>query len=172
MKMKPLPDVEVLRELLTYCPESGVLLWKKARTGVTVGTEAGYIDNTTGYRRITIGQELYATARICWALHYGADPYPMTVDHCDRNRTNNRIHNLRLATPTEQNLNRDNTRMGRRRGVIITYADGGTITARSQTLASYIVGQHRTQINKALARGGILYHPHTSVPNGITLAHA
>lgn len=34
-------------------------------------------------------------------------PQGMTIDHKDRNRMNNRINNLRYATPTEQVLNRN-----------------------------------------------------------------
>ena len=40
-----------------------------------------------------------------WLWHYGADT-DLEVDHINRDITDNRIENLRLVTPREQNLNR------------------------------------------------------------------
>ena len=40
-------------------------------------------------------------------MHYGEIPADRTIDHINRNRLDNRIENLRLATVYEQAQNRD-----------------------------------------------------------------
>lgn len=104
LKMKPLPDIEVLRELLTYCPESGELRWKhKPSNRVRIGDIAGW-RNAKGYTYVKVGGEDYAAHRVAWALHYGEDT-ELYIDHKDGDKSNNRISNLRLATSSENNYN-------------------------------------------------------------------
>ena len=62
--------------------------------------------NSNGYRVISIGWKTYRAHRIiCEAFHDNPENKP-TVDHIDRNRSNNRADNLRWATAKEQ---RDNS---------------------------------------------------------------
>jgi hypothetical protein len=165
MQAKPLPSINRLREDLTYNPDTGEIMWAKPRTGVTVGAIAGSVCKHRGYRRINIYQQMWPAHRIAWALHYGVDPHPLTIDHINRDKTDNRITNLRTATQSEQNRNRDNTRIGRRSAMRIAYPDGGTITARSQTLAAWILNMGRRTLCTHLRNGGV-------TPTGITIAYA
>jgi hypothetical protein len=106
-RMKPLPPIERLNELLEYDEVTGVIRWRVTRGRTAkAGDEAGYISKGTGYRLIGIDGQNYMAARIAWALHYGVDPYPAEVDHKNRNRADNGIGNLRLATRSEQMYNR------------------------------------------------------------------
>ncbi len=104
MKMKELPPVEVLRELLDYNPESGVVTYKKSvgsrKSGDVAGTPA-----TRGYLTVKINRSIYKLHRIVWALHYGTDPANLEIDHIDRNTSNNRIDNLRLTDRSENCFN-------------------------------------------------------------------
>ena len=101
--MKPLPDINLLREVLTYCPESGVLRWKvKRRGGKKAGDVAGGLGH--GYVMVSINNKLYYGHRIAWALYYGEAP-ELYIDHKDGDKSNNRISNLRLATRSENNHN-------------------------------------------------------------------
>jgi len=44
--------------------------------------------------------------RIVWLLTTKEDCYPLTVNHLDWDTTNNRVQNLELATPSEQQFHR------------------------------------------------------------------
>jgi hypothetical protein len=105
--MKRLPDINLLREVLTYDPESGELRWKVAHPSskVSAGDIAGHL-NKKGYTYVKVRGQNYAAHRICWALHYGEDPYPHLVDHKKGKEKGNGISNLRLATGSENSLNR------------------------------------------------------------------
>ena len=92
--------MENLKELRDYCDEylevdfeTGKIFWKKGRSGITVGQEAGYI-NSNSYRKIKIKGKLYSTHRLLWFLYYGYFPENQ-VDHIDGNPLNNSIKNLR-----------------------------------------------------------------------------
>lgn len=75
--------------------------------GVKVGDVAGS-RNSEGYWVITRSNGKQRAHNIVWELHNGQVPAGLTVDHVDRNPSNNRIENLRLATPSEQACNRRN----------------------------------------------------------------
>jgi hypothetical protein len=105
-----LPDLNILRELFTYDPESGEILWRVDRgPNKLCGTEAGYT-NPSGYRLIKVTEnkvtKAYMAARIAYALHFGCDPYPNDVDHINRDPGDNRINNLRAISPSDNNKNR------------------------------------------------------------------
>ena len=53
---------------------------------------------------------------IVWTLHHG-DPGDMIVDHIDRNSTNNRISNLRLASKQQNGRNCSHSSKSGYRGV-------------------------------------------------------
>jgi hypothetical protein len=101
--MKPLPDINLLRELLSYNPESGELRWKVKRKRVSIGDLAGYT-HANGYIMLKTMGSNWRAHRICWALHYGEDP-ELHIDHINGQRSDNRISNLRLVTSSENNLN-------------------------------------------------------------------
>jgi hypothetical protein len=102
--MKPLPDINLLRELLSYNPESGELRWKVKRGRTTgVNSIAGSVDRK-GYLAVKVSGETYRAHRICWALYYGEDP-ELNIDHINGQRSDNHIANLRLATISENNYN-------------------------------------------------------------------
>lgn len=105
-KIKPLPPIVVLTEVLSYDPESGELRWKVRRSSnANTGDIAGYI-NKRGYTYIQIDGKNYAAHRICWALHHGEDPYPYPIDHKEGVEKGNAITNLRLATWGENGTNK------------------------------------------------------------------
>jgi len=96
-------DIEKLREMLDYNPETGEFRWKYKRRGKQPKQFGSLTPN--GYLNTRIGQKRYLLHRLAWACVYGYWPYE--VDHINRDRTDNRLCNLREATPSQ---NRANTR--------------------------------------------------------------
>ena len=108
---------ERARELLSYDPTTGSLTWK-ATVGPRApqGGAAGYIDKK-GYVCVGLDGKYYFGHRIAWLLHFGRWPVGQ-VDHRDEIKSNNRIANLREATPIEnmhnQRFARKHNRLGLR----------------------------------------------------------
>jgi hypothetical protein len=103
---KPL-TVERLRELLNYDTDTGAFTWKVSRGSVKVGDTAGTLHESDGYIRTKVDGIGYQTHRLAW-LHENGEwpPAGCEIDHIDRDRTNNRIANLRLATISQNQCNR------------------------------------------------------------------
>jgi hypothetical protein len=96
-----------LKEVLEYCPESGVFRWRvRASIRVRVGDVAGCIDNVHGYVQISVDRKLYRANRLAWLYMTGAWPAAL-VDHKDLDRSNNRWSNLREATKAQNGANRE-----------------------------------------------------------------
>lgn len=96
--------VSTVREFLDYDPEAGVFLWKKPRPKVVVGAVAGHLKKDTGYRTITILGRMYFAHQVAWLYVHGTWP-PDEVDHKDHQHDHNAIHNLRLATRSQNQAN-------------------------------------------------------------------
>ena len=90
---------EWLRENMIYEPESGVFLWKVRGPGRMMGKALG-TKNWDGYLAMKIMGELYYAHRVAWLYTHGVWP-ESAIDHKDRNRSNNAISNLRLATHSQ-----------------------------------------------------------------------
>ena len=91
-----------LKELLTYCPKSGVFTWNVTRGKAKKGNEAGH-KNKIGYVEISLDGKLYLAHRLVFIYLFG--DCRMNVDHIDGNPSNNRAENLRLASPQENAKN-------------------------------------------------------------------
>lgn len=93
------------RCLFLYDKESGLLTNKiKRNSRSCIGARVGWI-NESGYLITTAGGKKTRVHRIIWEMHFGEIPHGYEIDHINRNRSDNRIANLRLATRHEQNLN-------------------------------------------------------------------
>jgi hypothetical protein len=95
---------ERLREVLDYDPETGVFRWKivprgKRKAGDVAG---GY--NQLGYLVIGIDREIYRAQRLVWLYVYGHWP-TKPLDHINRDKTDNRLSNLREVTPSQNSWN-------------------------------------------------------------------
>jgi hypothetical protein len=102
--MKPNPeDYHRLHQVLHYDPVAGVFTWKRrkgsrAATGQIITTKA-----TQGYIKFNLDGFLFYGHRAAWFMHYGE--VPIEVDHCDTNKSNNAINNLRKASRSQQGAN-------------------------------------------------------------------
>ena len=103
---RPLPPIEVLRDLLRYDSSTGQLYWRHPRSGVSTTRPAGYLHPQRNRAQIKIDGATYRLHRVVWAMVTGEDPGGLTIDHIDRDASNNRFENLRLATRQQQVQNR------------------------------------------------------------------
>lgn len=109
-------SIYLLRKLISYDPESGILIWKERPAGYFKSAKicdewnakhanmpCGY-DNGAGYIVLGIFGRPYRSHRIAWALHYGEWP-KSDIDHINGKRSDNRIINLRDVTRSENMRN-------------------------------------------------------------------
>jgi hypothetical protein len=95
--------------------DQGRLFWRmdrKAGLGTTrkrAGDRAGWL-SCSGYWSVWMDGVNIQAHRVVWALTHGEWP-PGLLDHADRDRTNNRPDNLRLAT-SSQNAGNTTKRKG------------------------------------------------------------
>lgn len=96
-----------VRHLFRYESVSGDLLWSVQQSNrAPIGSIAGKAPNGKGYRSVTINGVIYLLHRLVWIYHYGDIPSGYEIDHKDRNPSNCRIENLRLATSSQNNVNK------------------------------------------------------------------
>ncbi len=93
---------EYLRSILNYEPATGIFTWKVGSANrVKAGNIAG-CQNGHGYLRIKVQSRLYKAHRLAW-LHVNGEWPKGQIDHINRNRSDNRIANLRDVS-RKQNL--------------------------------------------------------------------
>jgi hypothetical protein len=94
-----------LRRILHYNPDTGIFIWliDCGSRCPKKGDQAGGRHNK-GYVQIKIDGHSYLAHRLAWLYMTGEWP-PYTVDHENRNRSDNHWSNLRPANMKDQNGN-------------------------------------------------------------------
>ncbi len=108
MTQKQMLSQDLLKELFDY--KGGNLIWKvsigkRAKVGNIVGSINNY-----GYIVTTINKKSYLVHRLIYAWHYGIFNSSMQIDHINRDRSDNRIENLRVVTNQQNKFNKTNTK--------------------------------------------------------------
>jgi hypothetical protein len=80
------------------------LRWTKPKQGRRVGGIAGN-KNNRGYWQIGFNGKLYYCHRVIYKFHNKINIQDTTIDHWDKDKDNNTIENLRIATSNEQKWN-------------------------------------------------------------------
>jgi hypothetical protein len=156
---RPLPSLETLREVLAYDPDTGALTWLVSHRRVRMGSPAGCLSEK-GYVRVVLGSRSLRAHRIAWMLHYGEDPGELLIDHINRNRSDNRISNLRLVDAKGNQANSSCPV----RPVQVIYPSGETRLFPSGTAAAAALGCHPVSLRR-YARGQRQH------PDGITISY-
>lgn len=93
---------ELLKKLFDY-HEDGYLIWKKRiSANQNIGDRAGYYSEGN-YGYVQFYNKTRKSSRMIFLWHNGY--LPKVVDHEDRNKSNDRIKNLRAATIRQNNAN-------------------------------------------------------------------
>jgi hypothetical protein len=101
--MRKMPTYEVtqerLKELVSYDPDTGKFAWLESKRGRRPISHRKYC-------QIRIDGRPYLIHRLAWIYMHGSIPFGMEVDHKNRDTTDTRIENLRLATSSQNRANR------------------------------------------------------------------
>lgn len=121
MAAKPLPDADLLRQLLRYEPDTGKLFWRERNAShfsgrghtlsnvatfnrLMAGKEAFTAKDELGYHQGWLINQRYRAHRLIWKIVTGKDPD--LVDHINGDASDNRWFNLRQVSRRENGLNR------------------------------------------------------------------
>lgn len=102
----PRPELtaEKLRELLHYCPKTGTFTWLVKPTNSAKALAVAGNTGVGGYRHIRVHGRLHLAHRLAWLYVHGTWPNS-NLDHINRNRSDNRIANLREADHKQNSQN-------------------------------------------------------------------
>jgi hypothetical protein len=90
----------LVKELFDY--QNGFLIRRKNSGPALAGDVAGHI-SSNGYGYVSIKNKAYLVHRIIFLWNHG--DLPKYVDHIDRNKSNNKIENLRPASKSQNAIN-------------------------------------------------------------------
>lgn len=87
--------------------DNGKLCWKHPKLGRK--QDVGWV-NANGYRYFEFEGKAYRVHRVIWEMMYGPIPKEKIIDHINGNKDDNRVVNLRIATYSQNQFNKANTK--------------------------------------------------------------
>jgi hypothetical protein len=111
MDWKPVPTLDELKRYYEYNPETGIVILKEMRCNSDakrVGKQIGNLRRRSNTLVWTINHKYknFYLSRFIWKLMTEEDPGKLIVEHKNRDSTDNRWCNLRLATFSQNTFNR------------------------------------------------------------------
>lgn len=105
--------VDRLRELTHYDPETGAFTWRKSKGAAMAGSPVGGKHRVKGYGEACIDGMYFQTHRLVWFYANGRWPIGQ-IDHINGQRDDNRLHNLRDVSQSENQQNRTHSNRGKK----------------------------------------------------------
>ena len=102
--MKKLPLIEDIHKSYRYNKDTGEFIRARNLPKGCVGEKVKCY-NAKDYCYLYLNGNRYSAHRIAWKIENG-DPGDMQIDHINHIRNDNRLCNLRLVTPSENQKNR------------------------------------------------------------------
>lgn len=101
-------DVDLLRQLLVYDPDTGDLTWNarddiKNNWNARFAGRKAFTSSSRGYRCGGIFGRIFSAHRVAWAITYGY--WAQEIDHINGDRSDNRLSNLRSVNRQENRRN-------------------------------------------------------------------
>ena len=92
-----------IKEYIAYDPEKGIftrlVTWRTHKSGDVMGSKQ------KGYTYISYKRKVYLAHRLAWFFIHGVFPNKF-IDHVNQIKTDNRLCNLREASPLQNQYNR------------------------------------------------------------------
>jgi hypothetical protein len=164
MALTKLPSQETLRNRFDYDAATGQLVWRHSDTapwwwnGKHAGKPAGSQDGQ-GYIAIGLDGKVYRAHRLIWVFFHGQYDDSLQIDHINQDRADNRIENLRLATPAQnrQNAKRREDNKSGARGVDYQSRFGKwrariTVNGKTHALGNYDTLEEASRAYAAASR--------------------
>ena len=98
-------DQKTLKELLHYDPETGTFTWKVSRSSRHRAGDIAGCTTQAGYKSIGILGKEYLAHRLAWLYVHGEFPKDK-IDHRNGVKSDNWIDNIRVATKSQNGMNR------------------------------------------------------------------
>ena len=127
---------------VSYEPDSGKFFWKGSGFECT-STDVG------GYKRIKVNGRTMKLHRLAWYAVTGE--IPSMLDHSDRDKSNNKVSNLRVCSQSENARNRKSVGASPFKGVCYRKTDNKWVSRILVDGKREFLGAFKREIDAALA---------------------
>lgn len=157
---------ETLKALVHYDPSTGVFRWRSDYGNAKAGAVAGSAKHSNlvgkSYWQMQVGGYRADAHRFAWVYVHGDIPGGLWVDHVNGDGLDNRIENLRLATPMQNchNRTRNTNNTSGFKGVSFDRTRGLWRAQLMYEGKRYSAGLHALPVDAAAALHGLRINLH------------
>ena len=111
---------DLVRSIYTFDPEEGIFRYRETRSGKCKAGSVAGSRKPNGYVLMSINGLFFQAGRVAWLYMHGEWP-THTIDHINRDRSDNRIANLRDVTNQVNSRNLGHQRANNTSGFVGVY---------------------------------------------------